>query len=270
MNKNMFISILIILVAIACASNLAACSTSTDSVKRVIPPVEEMTAYQVVLDAGFPVDMMDEDTVLAIYNNIKDADDVVVETTTKYLTEVDEENIRPGNIPSSDLSFTISAGKAIVGGKITSVSVFVYYEWAKSKPIWLLTDAVSVNWSSQFTFQANSFTAKHYRDGKLATSLTKPSKAEQVGLGWYVELTRSSVFENGDAQYGSGHFFLLPIDTMNDGTTNPLIFNAQYGHKTVGLNSINLGISDSGPSAGVSIGNADDTTSASNTIYYKK
>lgn len=254
MKHKLLLFIVLTLVFVFCSSLIAFASES----------VEYEAAYELVSEVGFPVDKMDIETLMAIYSDIKDADKVVTETTTEYLTVTsDGKIIQRGNISSSDLTLSITAGKNVVNEQIVGVTVFVWYEWANYKPIILMTDAISVNWPDVLTFEAGSFTAKHYSSvGTLKQSLTNPSKSNQEGLGWYITLSFSED-GSGPGSYGNGHFTLSPADPMEDGQDHAGTVNVEYGHRRL---AGSLTLSTSGP--GVTIINANDTAAASYTFRY--
>ncbi|MDO4732920.1 MAG: hypothetical protein Q4B50_05340, partial [Bacillota bacterium] len=167
---------------------------------------------------------------------------------------------RAGNIPSSDLSFSITTGKLISGGEISSVTVYVYYEWDSFTPLACLEDAISVIWDEDFIFKENSFTAKHYSFAdSLTEALSQPDEQNQQGLGWYIDLQNSSA-----GSYGSGHFSLLPKASLQDGTTYLSQVIANYGHKKLPFQGISLSAED----FGVQIINDDASCAASSSFRH--
>ena len=220
-------------------------------------------AYESVAEAGFPMKNMDPETVLAIYDEIKDAESVITDTTTTTLDVADPGQIAPrSDIPSSDLSFSVTAGKVVSGGQVTSVTVYVYYEWDEYLPRVCLEDAISVNWDDDFIFKDNSFTAKRYSfAGALKESLDRPSLLNQQGLGWFIDLVSPAV-----GSYGNGHFSLIPRGPMDDGTTYTSSVTATYGHKRIALPRIDFstsGLDDE-------ITHEDDYCSASSSSWQTK
>lgn len=214
-------------------------------------------AYDSVAEAGFPMKNMDPETVLAIYDEIKDAESVTTDTTTTTLDIAIPGQIAPlSYIPSSDLSFSVTTGKVVSGGKVTSVTVYVYYEWDEYRPWVCLEDAISVNWDEDFIFKDHSFTAKRYSfAGALKESLDRPALLSQQGLGWFIDLISPAA-----GTYGNGHFSLIPRGPMDDGTTYTSSVTAVYGHKRI------IDLSASG--LGVQITHEDDYCSASSSFCH--
>lgn len=190
------------------------------------------TAWQCVAEAGFPMENMDAETLFSIYEEIKDADSVITNTEREGLALAEQgQSAAQGNISSGDLTFSITTGKVISDGEISSVTVYVYYEWEASKPLIGLEDAISVNWDEDFIFKDNSFTAKHYSiAGALKESLSRPSRLNQQGLGWFVDLQNSSI-----GSYGNGHFSLIPRESMQDGTRYSTAVMMEYSHEKLSL-----------------------------------
>ena len=196
-----------------------------------------------------PIDTMDEDTKMDIYN---EGDIAFCGAVITYYDEnsgtyseidVNEDGtyIAPrGQISTSDLSlsFTYSRSPAAKNTKLSYIKVTYNYNWL-NLPFFRWQDPTSVSWDdSKFQMTDNSFSKVDKYDGYVIgpngellgpyTNQTHSSEngyanASNAGVSWYADL-KGYIGVQPTKLYGSGTFKLAPKSTTTSGSTT------LYGH----------------------------------------
>ena len=232
-----------------------------EEVKGTVKELAEKYGQDVMTMVGFldgideslvvpnPIDTMDEDTKMDIYN---EGDIAFCGAVITYYDEnsgtyseidVNEDGtyIAPrGQISTSDLSlsFTYSRSPAAKNTKLSYIKVTYNYNWL-NLPFFRWQDPTSVSWDdSKFQMTDNSFSKVDKYDGYVIgpngellgpyTNQTHSSEngyanASNAGVSWYADL-KGYIGVQPTKLYGSGTFKLAPKSTTTSGSTT------LYGH----------------------------------------
>ncbi len=232
------------------------------------------------------LDGLPDERVESLYYDLRDEVTGFGGTNISTLNETkDEPSIETkGSIPSDDMTFSVT--KVFVYNNsstkhIKEIQIFVEYDWIHI-PIWLKTDAVTVNWDSNvFTFKSGSFYSYSNNTGTYLSQfyetnfeLDNPTILEQGGLGYDTEL--AYLLAHGQQPkpqncFGRASFVLLPrVNPMYEKSTGNFLttsINAQYRHNRnpfVG----SVGFSIKGVSVNFDLSFLTDTTTQSTNIFY--
>ncbi|MBQ6808120.1 MAG: hypothetical protein IJP07_03005 [Firmicutes bacterium] len=190
-------------------------------------------AYAALQEAGFPVDKMDEESLFAIYTDIKDADSVIVDTGVASLAHALPGKILPPSGIRDGFASCITTGQVIREGRIASLIVFYSYEWDSLAPLLPISeDIFTISWNADaFDYDVETFAARQYsRVGTLKAEKDSPDLASQGSLSVYADLGESSY-----GTYGNCHFSLFPKEDMLEGDVRGTVVHAVYGHTVLVL-----------------------------------
>lgn len=244
-----------------------------------LPAFASDSPYMALKAKGLPVDYLDSlstEMLNMLYEQIGENDVALVSRQVTVLNETNEGITTYGAISSSSMTLEcivleiFKQGTKTVGGVIVGID----WAWQNGKPVFRLTDALSVNWdASLFALQEGSFLSqdKWRLTGTDSWVVSKeyfrPTEANQGGVGYHTQLTKDSNFRTDMG--GSTILVLLPTTTIYDGSSKVTSINVNYIHNK---NTIFSSFSFSKVGVGISINARWPSDGASDTAnyYYSK
>lgn len=240
-----------------------------------IPAFASEAQKEFLEERGFPTDFLERRTdnqidklyKACLEENLK-FDSTKVVSLEEKLKDGEQEPY--GSIPSEDMSLEITPlVKVFSDQEVELVRVFVFYEWAKTKPFIQKDDAISVNWDSDLFAYDRNFELSCCSDDMEYSSKTRPDEASQGGIGVFAELANTAGILSGTCS-----FDLVPKTTpmylaeKSDSGRIAHNINVEYVHDK-SLVSGGLSFVVKGVSVSINVSGSSDKASASSTEYYK-